>query len=182
MEVRLGKIGNKMINSGSKFRFLHQKGGGIVYALNKNGTYHVELDEGFFADVKSNEIVEIKTDFQTIGKVKNKDNKTNQNGNKSDLKNNLKLPTIDLHLKSKAENNQNFHPLEVQIANFKTWLFEQITKKQTAGVVIHGDGNGILRNEILQILKSNKNVKESKQANPFEHGTGATHIIFKYNL
>ncbi len=170
-------LDKKMIQPGSKFRFLHQKGGGTVYSQLANGKYHVELEEGFFVDVYANEIVEIKIDFSEINSVKNKDSIiTNSNviKNKKSKKNE---PILDLHLNQSL---QNINHLEMQLSYLKQWLLDCVANKYPFATIIHGDGNGILKKEVVLVLKKNKNIKEILPGDAFKYGTGATKIIFKY--
>lgn len=162
-----------MISTNTKFRFLHQKGGGIILSVNKNGTYHVLLDEGFEADVKQNEIVEIKTEFLDFKAVKNKDEKPAQNISKPAAK--VQTPVLDLHL---SKNSNHEFPLERQMSYFKVWINECLSKHVESAIVIHGDGDGILKNTIHKSLKANPKVKKFSQADAFKFGTGATQIWF----
>lgn len=166
-----------MIQPGSKFRFLHQKGGGTVYSQNANGKYHVELDEGFFADVHPNEIVEIKIDFSALQTVKNKDAKGKTTSNLRIAKRPKNEPVLDLHLNDK---NTYSNCLETQITYLKSWLADCIKSKINSATIIHGDGEGILKKEVHLVLKSSSYIKEIAAANVFAHGTGATKIVFKY--
>ncbi len=89
---------------------------------------------------------------------------------------------IDLHIEKLTDHWQqlnNFEILTTQLNNFEKYYELAIAHKQATLIVIHGVGEGILRNEIHDILKLKKEVKSF--VNQFHHlyGYGATEIFFK---
>ena len=89
---------------------------------------------------------------------------------------------IDLHIEKLTDHWQqltNYEILTTQLNNFEKYYELAIAHKQATLIVIHGVGEGILRNEIHDILKLKKEVKSF--VNQFHHlyGYGATEIFFK---
>ena len=89
---------------------------------------------------------------------------------------------IDLHIEKLTDHWQqltNYEILTTQLNNFEKYYELAIAHKQATLIVIHGVGEGVLRNEIHDILKLKKEVKSF--VNQFHHlyGYGATEIFFK---
>ncbi len=88
---------------------------------------------------------------------------------------------IDLHIEKLAENYTRLNAAEMLALQLKT-----ITKALDAGVVykmrkitfIHGVGNGILKNEILNLARAHSGVKETTEASLLKYGKGATDVVF----
>lgn len=89
---------------------------------------------------------------------------------------------IDLHIEKLTDHWQqltNFEILTTQLNNFEKYYELSVAHKQATLIVIHGVGEGILRNEIHDILKLKKEVKSFvNQFHPL-YGYGATEIYFK---
>ena len=89
---------------------------------------------------------------------------------------------VDLHIEKLTDHWQqltNFEILTSQLNNFEKYYELAVAHKQATLIVIHGVGEGILRNEIHDILKLKKEVKSFvNQFHPL-YGYGATEIFFK---
>jgi hypothetical protein len=89
---------------------------------------------------------------------------------------------IDLHIDKLTDSWQslsNFEILTLQLNNFEKFYELSVAHKQATLIVIHGVGEGVLRNEIHDILKLKKEVKSFvNQFHPL-YGYGATEIYFK---
>ena len=89
---------------------------------------------------------------------------------------------VDLHIEKLTDHWQqltNFEILTSQLNNFEKYYELAMAHKQATLIVIHGVGEGILRNEIHDILKLKKEVKSFvNQFHPL-YGYGATEIFFK---
>lgn len=163
-----------MIPPNTKFRFLRQTGGGIVYKQNSDRSYHVKTDEGFFIDVSETEIVEVVGDFKIAENIKPKEHKNSFNNQKNIPTNTNHCPVFDLHFDTK-----NNHVLDIQIANFKLKLAEYKSQNIKTCIFIHGDGDGILRETIRKLLKQTPFVSKYEPANSITYGTGATKVFLK---
>ncbi len=89
---------------------------------------------------------------------------------------------VDLHIEKLSDNWEqlsNFEILTMQLNHFEKFYELAIAHKQPTLIVIHGVGEGKLRNEIHDILKLKKEVKSFvNQFHPL-YGYGATEIYFK---
>lgn len=90
---------------------------------------------------------------------------------------------IDLHIDKLIDNPKKLKPgqiLDIQMKEFEKYVDLALAHRQPYLTVIHGIGEGILRNEIHQNLKNRKEVKSFvNQYNP-SYGFGATEIIFNF--
>lgn len=82
---------------------------------------------------------------------------------------------IDLHLLS---DNIEF-PLVYQLDTFERELDRALVRGLDHLIVIHGIGEGVLKNEIHKILKSHPHILEYKNEYHPLYGMGSTKIIFK---
>lgn len=163
-----------MLLPNTKFRFLRQTGGGIIYKKNSNETYYVLTDEGFFLDVLASEIVEVVSDLRISENIKPKENKISNKNNKAIQKNVNNFPVFDLHL-----NTKNEHVLDAQLSNFREKLNDCKLKNIKTCIFIHGNGDGILRDTIRKELKNSPFVIKFEPANSLSFGTGATKVFLK---
>ncbi len=89
---------------------------------------------------------------------------------------------VDLHIEKLTDHWQqltNFEILTTQLNNFEKYYELAVAHKQATLILIHGVGEGILRNEIHDVLKLKKEVKSFvNQFHPL-YGYGATEIYFK---
>ncbi len=89
---------------------------------------------------------------------------------------------VDLHIEKLSndwEHLSNFEILTTQLNNFEKFYELAVAHKQPTLIVIHGVGEGKLRDEIHDILKLKKEVKSFvNQFHPM-YGYGATEIYFK---
>ncbi len=83
---------------------------------------------------------------------------------------------IDLHLTKDIINSPYFDPknaLSIQISILEKELDNAILKNITEMTIIHGIGEGILKKEVIKVLKNYPLVSEIKEE------YGKTKIIFK---
>lgn len=90
---------------------------------------------------------------------------------------------IDLHIEKLTDDWQrmsNYEILSMQLKTFEKYYQLAVVHHQHSLIVIHGVGEGKLRNEIHELLKSKKEVKSfTNQYHP-RYGYGATEIYFGY--
>lgn len=89
---------------------------------------------------------------------------------------------VDLHIE-KISNNwttlSNAEILDLQIKEFEKFYDLSVAHRQSNLIIIHGVGEGVLRNEIHEILRLKPEVKSFvNQFHPL-YGYGATEIFFK---
>ncbi|HMZ46193.1 MAG TPA: hypothetical protein PLU36_05265 [Chitinophagaceae bacterium] len=89
---------------------------------------------------------------------------------------------IDLHIEKLSDSWKhlsNFEILTLQLNEFEKWYNIAIANKLPSFIVIHGVGKGKLKDEIHEILKSKKEVKNYINQYDARFGYGATEIFFK---
>jgi dsDNA-specific endonuclease/ATPase MutS2 len=90
---------------------------------------------------------------------------------------------IDLHI-DKITNDwkglSNYEIISFQLKEFEKYYDLAIQHLQPNLIVIHGVGEGVLRDEIHQILKHKKEVKSFINQYHPKYGNGATEIFFQY--
>ena len=90
---------------------------------------------------------------------------------------------IDLHIEKLTDrwkHLSNFEILSIQLKEFEKYFDLSVSHYQPSLIVIHGVGEGILRDEIHNLLKYKKEVKSFVNQYHPNYGYGATEIFFKY--
>ena len=89
---------------------------------------------------------------------------------------------IDLHIEKLADNPahlSNFEILNMQLAEFEKYYDLAVANHLREFIVIHGVGEGRLREEIHEILKYKPEVRSFVNQYHHLYGYGATEIFFK---
>lgn len=90
---------------------------------------------------------------------------------------------IDLHIEKLSDNWKDlssFEILSMQLSTFEKYYELSVAHRQPTLIVIHGVGEGKLRDEIHELLHFKKEVKSfANQFHPL-YGYGATEIYFQY--
>lgn len=90
---------------------------------------------------------------------------------------------IDLHIEKLIDQYDHLSNIEIigiQLAEFEKWFDLAIAHRQPSLIIIHGVGKGRLREEIHDILKTKKEVKNFINQYDPRFGYGATEVIFQY--
>lgn len=90
---------------------------------------------------------------------------------------------IDLHIEKLADDwkrMSNYEILSLQLKTFEKYYHLAVVHHQPTLIVIHGVGEGVLRNEIHDILRLKKEVKSFVNQYHPSYGYGATEIYFQY--
>lgn len=90
---------------------------------------------------------------------------------------------IDLHIEKlvdKYEHLSNFEILSIQLAEFEKWFEIAQWHHLPSLIIIHGVGAGKLKNEIHDLLKVKKGVKNFVNQYSEWYGYGATEVFFEY--
>lgn len=90
---------------------------------------------------------------------------------------------VDLHIEKLTDDWQhlsNFEILTLQLKEFEKWYDLAIAHHLPGFIVVHGVGSGKLRDEIHEILKTKKEVKNFVNQYHPSFGYGATEIFFQY--
>ncbi|MBL7730032.1 MAG: Smr/MutS family protein [Chitinophagaceae bacterium] len=89
---------------------------------------------------------------------------------------------IDLHIDKLTDNWQgmsNYEILELQIKTFEKYYYLALHQHLKKFTVVHGIGEGVLKEEIHEILRLKKDVKSFVNQHHPLFGWGATEIYFK---
>ena len=165
-----------------KVVFLHEKGEGIVTKI-ENGVIFVLDETGFERPFHPGHIYrkigEMSTDRDPISpkeqlNFSGKESKSTQ----------ANVPFIDLHIESLVESTFNWTNHEIlsyQLSAFRRFLSTSESKKDKRIVVIHGMGNGVLKQHIREYLDgSGRYSYRDADFDQFGFG-GATQIDIRLN-
>lgn len=177
---------------GDHVRFLNEKGEGTISQLKDKTTVYVTISDGLDIPYLISELVPVvnerkpevkKEPYLTEPKLKVKPNKQERKGIKrskphaqNDSKNEME---IDLHIEELIDNfsgMSNFEIVNVQLNHFNKALDNAIHGHYRKLIVIHGVGNGRLKQEVRNILSSYSNVRFF-DASYAKYGFGATEIL-----
>jgi hypothetical protein len=89
---------------------------------------------------------------------------------------------VDLHIEKITDNYKhmsNFEIVSLQLKTFEKFYDLALAHRQPNLIIIHGVGEGVLRDEIHEILKTKKEVKTFVNQYHHLYGFGATEIWFK---
>ena len=90
---------------------------------------------------------------------------------------------VDLHIEKLTDNwkrMSNYEMLSLQLRTFEKYYDLAVAHHQPTLIVIHGVGEGVLRNEVHDILRLKKEVKSFVNQYHPAFGYGATEIYFQY--
>ncbi|MGQ0737822.1 MAG: Smr/MutS family protein [Bacteroidota bacterium] len=90
---------------------------------------------------------------------------------------------IDLHIEKLADDwkhMSNYEIMSLQLKTFEKYYQLAIVHHQPSLIVVHGVGEGVLRDEIHDILRLKKEVKSFVNQYHPSFGYGATEIFFQY--
>lgn len=175
---------------GQRVGYLYERGYGIIQSLDKKEA--VVLDEnGFDRKVPVQELVFIHSDNYTQSvdvtlteKDKSEaDEQIRKFEERTGQRQSIQVWEIDLHIESLVESHSGLSNTEImlrQMASFRQSF--QKAKKQRINklTVIHGVGEGVLKNEIRTYLAQQEQI-EVYDADYANYGKGATTIEFHPN-
>jgi DNA-nicking Smr family endonuclease len=172
---------------GENIGFLLEKGGGTIIKIEGPNNIIVLDDSGFERPFFINEIVKIHSvDYKldNFNKEVNDDEsistsnfvalKENLNGNKRSST----VWEIDLHIEELLDTHVGLSNTEIlikQMNEFRSFFRRAQEKSIVKLIVIHGVGEGVLKNEIRSFLSKKDNI-EFFDASYMEYGKGATEI------
>lgn len=172
---------------GEKVGFLYEKGGGVIRRFDELNRAIIEDETGFERPFLLSEIVRIHgTEYhmdQYTRQVEEDETLSTSNyfvrqevleGNKraSDVW------EIDLHIEELLESHIGLSNAEIllrQMSEFRSFYKRAQEKGIAKLIVIHGVGEGVLKNEIRTFLSKKENV-EFFDASYLDYGKGATEI------
>lgn len=180
-----------MFKIGDKVSFLNEAGKGEIIEIQVNQYAKVACDDGFdyiypfsqlvgLADSDSYKV----TDIEVAEKVKASIDDVQLRRLMKSVPHTEFVAKgqatweIDLHIEELIDSYKhlaNSEIIQIQISRFKSFLFQAKEKKVRRLIVIHGVGEGVLKNEIWHILGKMQH-SEFRDADKREYGYGATEI------
>ena len=169
---------------GEKVRIVNETGYGIVKEVLNPNLLLVKTDYGFTVKIQTNQIIKIYSeDYSQV----NKGIELSKNRTKIDVKsrkNTRLIHEIDLHIHEIIDSDQqltNFEKLQLQISTLDNFTKKMVKKRIISFIVIHGVGEGVLKEEVLSYFRSKRGFFCSN-ADYREYGVGATKIEVKYTM
>lgn len=175
---------------GDHVRFLDQNGEGTI--IGRDGDKLIVQDsDGFDWPMLESQLVlidlmkseEIQLICKTANKVKTNDAKstvvkTTKTGGKG-----IPIKEVDLHQEAICYGTSKMSPIEIhklQKQTISSTLNQERLHHGTQIIFVHGKGEGILRSELISILKKNKNFCSYEDASFQKYGyKGAIKVIIK---
>jgi len=187
----------RKLKEGDIVSFLDDVGGGSVLAVQESGLILVLTDDGFRLEILASNLVlrepSIESDLlkvsdqEALQKIRD-DQPTpkkvraayeNPTGKKNRREKDAEgIVEIDLHLHQILDNERGMtsgEKLGYQLRYFERMLGGAIQNKKRKMIVIHGVGEGRLRDEVHNVLKHYPGVR-FRDADPRRFGSGATEI------
>ncbi len=177
---------------GDNVRFLNEKGEGTVSKIINKTTVAVVISEGLEIPYLISELVLVFDETKPKEKIqpepievnqKNKSTKPERKGikkSKPHAHNNPKSEMeIDLHIEELIDNctgMSNFEIIQIQLRHFNNALDKAINGHYRKLIVIHGVGNGRLKQEVRNILSKYNNLR-FYDGSYAKYGFGATEIL-----
>ena len=144
---------------GDEVVFIHSKDYGVVTKLFNNNKVFVEDSSGFITLVDNTEIIKYSKDTNTVlsfGTIYIIKDKINIRGvNQSSPNNNIRI--IDLHIENISDHYhlmENFEIVQLQLKKCEKALDESIKSTTHKLIIVHGIGEGVLKNEVHKILRN----------------------------
>lgn len=181
-------------NKGEKVLFLSELGSGTVLGTSTIG-YLVEDENGFTRDypanelvrihgsnygIKEEEIVSISEEDETFTYARHHVRKGQLTGRRKEVE----MWEIDLHIEEITESHKglsNQDILDKQMRELRSFYQKARSKFVRKLVIIHGVGEGVLKDEVRYFLDGKEGV-EFYDADFREYGKGATAVEITYNL
>ena len=175
---------------GDKVSLLDEESRGYILEILPKGDCRVELDDDFSTQmVVSASKLAPYSDISTYktNKIKKKDTLLYK-GNASNAPKlsqqslSKHVLEVDLHIEKLVGNKNslmNGEMIEIQLRKVNQVLSENRNKRGLKIVFIHGNGKGILRNEIIKFLKKNFPTLKFSDASMQKYGTGALEVIIR---
>jgi len=167
--------------AGDRVEVIDDNEQGIVIKV-KGHHITVEFEDGFAQEFLENEIIPSKPLDLNLGDssmplIKTPLEKPKASEQFKSSKNNY-VPEIDLHIHElidDARRLSNFEILNIQLSKAKRFLDWAISKRFRKIVLIHGRGQGVLKEELKTLLRRYDNV-EFYDADYQKYGLGATEV------
>lgn len=172
------------IKVGNTVSFLDEVGKGKVIKILNNNQALILREDGFEDIYSTTELIIVSAETHTEAAFKyipvhNKEESLNKKKSKSYKKKNGKVWEVDLHIENLVDNHRNlsnYEIIQIQIRHCESTIKKAIKNNVSKLVVIHGIGEGVLKEEVRKILK--KYPSEVIDADYRVYGLGATEVRF----
>lgn len=176
---------------GSKVRFLNMEGEGVITGM--DGDRYVVMDvDGMDAAYPASELVEVKMgsiyEKHLVGRSVDRQHKklqakTSVKTPSKTVRKNAKCIEVDLHQESLCPNRSGMSSVdihELQLKTIRTTLDRERSHHGMQIIFIHGQGDGILRNELRSELSRRSSYCSFEDAMFSKYGFhGATKVYIK---
>ena len=179
---------------GEKVGFLYEQGGGKIVRFSSDGLIVVEDEMGFERPFRSNELVKIHgTEYHlpddSVAQINEDDSISKQRHTiRQETPTGQRRPIdvweIDLHIESLVDSHAGMSNAEIlllQMKEFRNFYKRATDKRIRKLIVIHGVGEGVLKEEVRLFL-SRKDGVEYYDADFRDYGKGATAVEIRYNI
>ncbi|MBP7448595.1 MAG: Smr/MutS family protein [Flavobacteriales bacterium] len=186
----------KPLQPGDRVSFVDEVGGGVVLRLVGHRVVRVRTDEGFELDRAEHGLVLVNSELRTrLSQVsdhqakliaandtleeKRKKQKGARPGKTPKKAEDNSVAEVDLHLHELVDDERNLsdgEKLEFQLRYFERALEGAIRDGKRKLIVIHGVGEGVLREEVRRMLQYYDTV-QFHDADMRRFGAGATEVI-----
>lgn len=178
-----------MFKLGEKVGFLSEQGTAKILEFLPNQRIRLIDNEGFEQIRAQNELITLHSlnyqlentkvpyDKEPISKRKNM-----QLSVKIENKKRTSIWEIDLHIENLLDNAKHLSNTEIllkQMNNFRNTFSKAKEKRIQKLIVIHGVGEGVLKNEIRSFLSRQEHI-EYFDASYLDYGKGATEVRFNH--
>ncbi len=165
---------------GDKISVIDEELKGIIVSIN-NRIIQIKDEDGFLRLYQTHEIVKIPDTLLKHVRVKNKDKILKQSKKPVKKLKKESVLEVDLHIHQITSSNRfmsNADMLKKQLSTAKTKLDFAIKNNIQKIIFIHGKGQGVLKAELLLLLKND--TVEINDASYKKYGQGAMEVrIFK---
>ena len=150
----------KDFNVGDEVVFIHSKDYGVVTKLFNNNKVFVEDSSGFNTLVDNSEIIKYSKDTNTVhsfGKMNFIKDNDNKRTSKKLTTNNNNVRIIDLHIENISDHfhlMESFEIVQLQLKKCEKALDDALKSSTYKLIIVHGIGEGVLKNEVHNILRS----------------------------
>lgn len=168
---------------GEEIGFMYEKGRGRIISILSNNRYLVNDFDGYERICNSAELIKIHhiklNDSSTI--IQSKEF-TSPNRKKIPENQPDTLPKKDLHIEVLTKNHHRMTSkqiLDLQVHHLKLFCAEMMANRKIKFIIIHGVGEGVLRDEVHRFLRCLKGTSFS-DADFRKFGQGATEVRVSY--
>jgi hypothetical protein len=175
-------------STGEIVGFLHEKGKAEVLKYVNSFQVHILNDDGFEEIRPENDLIKIfGTEYVSppsdIEIVKSAKKKKSTSSNQLVSKTKESKWEIDLHIEHLLDTHNGLSNSEIllkQLTHFRSTFSKAKSQRINKLIVIHGVGEGVLKNEIRMFLARQEHI-EYFDASYIDYGKGATEIRFYHS-